>query len=617
MSRRDRIQPLIDKARAALRAGQGGGCERAARKALDLLPGDAEALFLLGMGRLLGGQLGPALAALRQAVARDPDAADAQFGLALAAERAGEPQLALDSLRRAVALRPGFATALATLSRAELARGAVAEAEALARRACDSAPDLAGAHNALGNALAAQARWAEAEPSFRRALRLDASLAPAHDNLGQALLAQGRTADAIASFRRALAEDADYAPAQLHLAEALRAAGQSEAALVAFATAARLQPDHADLRASHGHALTAALRPTEAEASYRAALARQPAHATALHGLGTALLWQHRLAEARAAYRAAAAARPGWTSPLFHDAVAALLAGDYAEGLAGYEHRADHAALAADRAPRATPRWRGDSDPAGRTVLLHDEQGFGDSLMFARYAPLLAARGARVVLELRPELLRLLGGMDGVAQAVARGQSVPHDLHCPLPSLPLAFGTTRDSVPAELPYLHADPALTAQWRQALAGDGKLVALAWAGNPEPPHRAMPLAALTRLFARPGLRFVSVQKPVSEADAAVLAAHPAVRRLDDALQDFADTAAVLAAADLTISVDTAVAHLAGALGRPLWVALGFLPDWRWGLHGGTPWYPQARLFRQPAAGDWETVAAALDAALATFV
>ncbi|HEY2754139.1 MAG TPA: hypothetical protein VGJ01_00175, partial [Pseudolabrys sp.] len=254
-----------------------------------------------------------------------------------------------------------------------------------------------------------------------------------------------------------------------------------------------------------------------------------------------------------------------------------------------------------------------------RTILLHAEQGLGDTIQFARYVPLLARAGAKVVLEVQPELKPLLGVLDGVASCHARGESLPaFDVHCPLSSLPLAMKTDAGTVPTEIPYLHADKTSLAKWRARIeALPGKRVAIAWAGHARHANdrnRSMGLDVLAPLFALTGVSFISIQRDLGETDAAVLARYPNVTHVGDDLADMADTAAVTALADLTLAVDTSVVHLAGSVGHDVWVMLPFSPDWRWTLDGAhSPWYPRTRLFRQPTIGDWKSVVATIGDAL----
>jgi len=293
----------------------------------------------------------------------------------------------------------------------------------------------------------------------------------------------------------------------------------------------------------------------------------------------------------------------------FMTALALLARGDYRAGFEKYEARWRRTGMPPAKS-RGRPLWRGDTPLAHKTLLLHAEQGLGDTIQFARYVPLVAKAGAKIVLEVHTELRALLARLPGAATIVARGEAVPpFDLHCPLGSLPLALRTELESVPADIPYLAADERRMAAWAERLGSrDLPRIAIAWSGNAShinDRNRSMPFAALAPLFDAPA-RFISIQRDVRAGDAEALAAEKRVIHLGDALDDFADTAAVLSQCDIVITVDTAVAHLAGALGRPVWVLLPFAPDWRWGLSGDTtPWYPTARLFRQSSLGEWNGV------------
>jgi hypothetical protein len=295
------------------------------------------------------------------------------------------------------------------------------------------------------------------------------------------------------------------------------------------------------------------------------------------------------------------------------------VAGDLATGFALYEARFEDPRLGTPARSLPWPRWSGVEPLAGQRILLHAEQGLGDTLQFARYAPLVAARGARVVLEVPAPLAGLLRPLDGVSAVIARGNPLPVvDCHCPLGSLPLALGTTLATIPASIPYLHADAVDVAAW-QAQPGDRRpRVGLVWAGNRRHRNdrrRSLPLAALAPL-ARGPWQLVSLQKDLTLDDAQRLAGWQAIDA-GPRLGDFAATAAALTALDLVVTVDTAVAHLAGALGRPAWVLLPHAPDWRWLLgRADSPWYPTLRLFRQPRPGDWARVVRQVADALVAF-
>jgi hypothetical protein len=293
----------------------------------------------------------------------------------------------------------------------------------------------------------------------------------------------------------------------------------------------------------------------------------------------------------------------------FNVALSLLTLGDYPRGFAEYEWRWKRAGIT-PRKDLRKPLWLGETPLAGKTILLHAEQGLGDTLMFARYVPLLARTGAKVVMQVQPELKALLARLDSVGAVVSTGEPLPpFDVHCPLASLPLACKTELASVTTETPYLHAPQERIEKWRPRLeALRSPRIALAWSGratHANDRNRSLSLAQLEPLLSLDNASFVSVQRELRPADAETLARHPGVLHLDEELADFADTASVLSLADLVICVDTSVVHLAAALGRPAWVMLPFQPDWRWTLDGPSPWCPAVRLFRQPSIGDWASV------------
>jgi hypothetical protein len=329
------------------------------------------------------------------------------------------------------------------------------------------------------------------------------------------------------------------------------------------------------------------------------------------------------LPEAISCYEQALTLKPAFGDAQWNLALARLVGGDFARGWPAFQKRWQTRRLAAHRRSFAVPPWDG-SDPAGRTILVHAEQGMGDVIQFCRYLPLLRARGARTVLLIDgawrrlASLLRSLDGVDLLALDLADAGAF--DLHCPLLDLPLRFGTELATIPARVPYLAADPA-RADWRARLAGDGTpRIGLVWAGNRNNTRdrlRSLELELLLPLLALPGLRWFGLQVGDGRDDLETRRMPPGFTDLGPELHDFADTAAALAELDLTISVDTSVAHLSGALARPTWVLLPAAPDWRWLLERtDSPWYPTARLFRQPAAGDWASVVARVAEALSAL-
>jgi Glycosyltransferase family 9 (heptosyltransferase) len=294
--------------------------------------------------------------------------------------------------------------------------------------------------------------------------------------------------------------------------------------------------------------------------------------------------------------------------------------GDLPGGLEKYEWRWKTRAFAADRREFSAPRWRGEPSIAGKTVLLHAEQGLGDAIQFMRYTPLVAQLGANVVLEVPGALAGLATTLAGAPRVLVRGEPLPpFDLYCPLASLPLAFQTTLQTIAAPTPYLHTAPDRVAAWRDRLASKRpRKVGLAWMSRPIPPGRCIPLPSLAELFSLPDTDFISLHHQVNDDDLTVLAKLPNARSLGHDIADFREAAALISSLDLVVSVDTVLAHLAGALGKQVWVLVPFSPHWPWLLQRqDSPWYPTARLFRQRAHGDWMSAIAEVRAELASAI
>ena len=372
---------------------------------------------------------------------------------------------------------------------------------------------------------------------------------------------------------------------------------------------------------NRGNALVRLNRPTDAIVAYDAALRIAPENARLLTNRAHALRRLDRVEEAAAELARATGLRPDFAEAHFELALAQLALGDFVHGWREYEWRWDTAVFAPHRRTFTSPLWTGAQPIAGKTVLLHAEQGFGDTIQFARYLHLVARLGARVVLEVQPELLALFTGFAGVASVIAQGQKRPRfDLHCPLLSLPHSVGTRLDSIPADAPYLAVSGERARHWEQRLSGPRPRIGLVWAGassHPNDLNRSIPLAVLAPVLRRDGC-FVSLQRDLRAGDDAILRELGNVVRFGEELADFADTAALLAGLDLVVTVDTAVAHLAGALGKPLILLLPYAADFRW-LRGrnDSPWYPSAQLIRQQRFGDWSDAVAQLAGRLGEVV
>jgi tetratricopeptide (TPR) repeat protein len=425
-----------------------------------------------------------------------------------------------------------------------------------------------------------------------------------------------RHEEAIASCDRAIALRPDYPEAHNNRGNALNALARHAAAVASYDKAIAFAPKYAEAYNNRGNALYHLGRAEDAAASYELAIAIRPDYAEAYNNRGNALTSLHRCEPALASYDQAIALKSDYADAFFNKSVLLLLMGRMAEGWSLYEWRKKKTNPIA---ARDTPLWLGDADIAGKTILLAEEQGLGDTIQFCRYAPLVAQRGARVILKVPPQLARLAAGLAGVAQVVETGHPLPaFDFHCPLMSLPLAFRTELATIPAAIPYLKADPVQSKIWKDRLGAKTKLrVGLVWSGGIRPnqpvsvnQRRNIPLARFA-VLTNPDVTFYSLQKgQPGESELAELRASewngPEILDFTAAIGNFADTAAFIDNLDLVISVDTAAAHLAGALGKPVWILNRFDTEWRWLLERtDSPWYPTARLFRQEKPGDWDSV------------
>jgi tetratricopeptide (TPR) repeat protein len=596
-------------ARARLQAGEPAQAERLCREALGDGPGDAELFQVLGTALLGQGKAAEAVAAWEQAVRLRPDSADAHFGFGQALVALGRREEAVGRYREALRLRPGHPDATAALGLALAETGRLEEALPCLGEAARLRPDSPTALHNLGVALAQAGRPQEAVAALAGALRLKPDYPEACYNLGNVLRELGRLDEAVERLRQAVQQRPGYAEALNNLGLALTEARSPHEAVVVLQQAARLRPEMKETHNNLGLAYADLGRFIEAEASHQQALRLDPAYAEAHSNLANAWKEQGRLEEALAGYDMALRVSPGSASTHYNRSLALLQKGDYERGWPEYEWRWQR--KQARPRPFRQPRWDG-APLKGKALLLWCEQGLGDAIQFVRYAAVARERVGRVVLECPPCLVPLLSSCPGVDQAVAEGGPLPaFDVQAPLMSLPAICGTTLTTVPASVPYLRVDPQLVEAWRARLGREGGFrVGVVWQGNPRHAwdrHRSAPLSSLGPLARVDGLRLFSLQKgPGTEQISAVnneFAITDLGGELDEAGGAFIDTAAVMQALDLVVSVDTSVVHVAGALGVPVWVALSRIADWRW-VRGrtDTPWYPSMRLFRQEHLGDW---------------
>ncbi len=580
-------------------------------RALLLRPTYAEALGNRGNTLHQLKRFDEALASYDRALALRPDHAGAFSNRGNTLHELKRFDEALASYDRALALLPDHAEALFNrgMTLHELKR--LDEALASYDRDLALRPDHAEALCNRGNVLVDLQRFAEALASYERALAVRPDYAEALYNRGMALRELKRPAEALASYERALALRPDHAEAFYNRGVALRQLQRLDEALASYDQAVALKPDYVDALNNRGVALHELKRFDEALASYDRALALRPDYVPALSNRGVTLHELARLDEALACYDDALALNPTYADGHFNKALLRLLKGDFDTGWREYEWRRwkdDNLTLY--RRDFTQPLWLGQTTIEGKTIRLHAEQGFGDTIQFCRYAPLVAARGARVLLEVPVQLKDLMATLAGVAEVISTQNELPDfDLHCPLLSLPLALATRVESIPAQVPYLSVPAASLSRWTGAVGPKRRLrIGLVWSGSPG--HKGDAVRSINLRSLLPVLdidaEFISLQKDVRADDATVLREHGDIVHFGDKLDTFADTAAIIANLDLVISVDTSVAHLAGALAKPVWVLLPFVPDFRWLLdREDSPWYPTARLFRQQAAGDWAGV------------
>ena len=487
--------------------------------------------------------------------------------------------------------------------------GRIAEAIAAYQASLRLKPDSPVTQCNLGIAFIALKKNDDAANAFRAATQLKPDFVEAFNNLGGALRLAGRIDEAIAAYQATIRLSPNYAEAHCNLGRAFCEKGRIDEAIAEQTIAIRLAPNDASAYFSMGNALSLQGRHEAAIDAYRKTIALKPDHPGVHNYLALSLRNLNRLEDALPMHRIGMAAKPDDPDAHCNYALTLLLSGNLTQGWREYESRSKCTTFQSPFVQRNKPLWDG-SFLDGKTILIHPEQGLGDTIQFIRYAPIVAQFGGRVIVECQPPLLRLAKKIPGVAQWVPRGEQLPpFDVHCPMLSLPLALWTTLDTVPAATPYLHPDQDQVEKWAQKLGPKTQplRVGLVWRGNPghkNDTNRSLGAGMLEPLAQIAGIEFVSLQK--SEANSAPPA--PGVKLTDYTadITDFADTAALIANLDVVLSVDTSVAHLAGALGRPVWTLLPFAPDWRWMLkREDSPWYPSMRLFRQATAGNWSEV------------
>lgn len=578
----------------------------------------AQALALLHaqiLRHTLDGRFLEALSGCEQALALDPDNADTMHLMGAVHLEAGQNELAVEWASRAIRKQPK-AEFLSTLGLALSSLGRRDDALKVFDSAVQLKPHDARLWSQLGNACSTMGHSEDALKCFAQAFALDPGNADAAYCCGRLYHSMQRDEEALACLDQAFALRRDHVPTLMIRGLVLKELKRSDAALADFFRAARLDPDNAEIANSLGAMLQELGRSEEALQVYERALQSAPGDARFATNRANTLVWLGRVDEAMSAYRQVLAIDPDFADARWNLGALQLLTGDFESGWQGLEMRFHIPALHPAYPTFRGPMWIGQEPIAGKTILICADEGLGDSIQFARYVPVLASRGARVILVVEPILIPLLVGIQGVWQCLPKLADTvlpPYDLHCAINSLPLALGTRLDNIPSE-PYLPPPATDRVQvWedrlQHSLGPHARLrVGLVWSGNPDhwnDRHRSISLAAMSGIF-DVDARFVSLQKQPRPGDAEKLRKTPAILDLTKDLTDFAETAALLSCLDLVISVDTSVAHVSAALGRPTWILLPHLPDYRWMFdREDSPWYPSVRLFRQDARGDYAGV------------
>ena len=581
-SRRNDVAALFDQAVALFRGGRLAEAKRIARRILADQPKHAQALHLLGVALSQQGNHTEGLRFIDAAMQIEGQSAsihNSRGNVLRALERFSD---AVASYDKAIALKSDFA-------------------EPFCNR---------------GTALQELKRFAEALGSYDNAIALKSNYAEAFCNRGLVLQELNRFDEALASYDKAIALRPDYPEAFYNRGLGLQRLKRFDEALASYDQAIALKSDFAEAFCNRAASLRQLKRLNEALASYDQAIALKPDLAEAFFSRGIVQQELKRLDEALASYNRAIAFKPDYAEAIWNRALGMLLLGRYEEGWRDYESRSTAKDFPSRWPDLEVPTWQGE-DLSGRHLLVLEEQGLGDTIQFVRYLPLLAERNCKVTFLAPAKLVRLLRGSMQPVEIVSElkaGQEI--DFHVALLSLPLRFNTTLGSIPHKVPYVRAEPELEARWKAQIGAHGFKIGIAWQGNPKIAEgRSIPLEQFVPLSRVPGVRLISLQKHVGLDQLARLSKDAAIESLGEAFDSgpdaFIDTAAVMTNLDLVITADTSIAHFAGALGRPTWIALKHVPDWRWLLdREDCPWYPTMRLFRQPRRDDWASVFAGVN-------
>jgi len=589
------------------------------KQALEIRPNYLEAHGNLAMALQQQGKVTEAIAHFQQVLATEPNHAETHLRLAIALHQEKQLQAAITHYQRAIALQPINPSAYNNLAVVLQEQGKYELSLKYTQQAIAQEPKYVEAHYNLGNLLRTMGKLEEAVGAYQQAIALKPNYPEAYYNLGNTLGEQENWSEAIAQYQKAIGLRPNYAKAHNNLGTVLRKQGNLERALISYQKAIALKPNYGDAYYNIGIIFSEQEKFDSAIKYYQQAIALKP-DPEIYNNLAVTFQKQRKITEAIASYGQAIELRSDYAEAHKNLGMALLLSGEMQSGLAELEWRWQCATFAKEKSAYdfGKPLWDG-GDLQGRTILLYSEQGMGDAIQFVRYVPLVKQKGAHAIVECQKPLLRLFTAVPEIDRVVERGTELPEfDVQASLMSLPHILGTTLDTIPAQIPYLQGGAGETPALRGT---ENKIkVGIVWgtkSGHPTAKDRSCKLSEFLPLLEMKDITFYSLQKGEQVAEIAPLGRDNLVN-LDAQLQDFADTAAAIGQLDLIITVDTAVAHLAGALGKPTWVLLPFVPDWRWMLdREDTPWYPTVKLFRQSQAKDWSQVFVSVREALELWI
>lgn len=594
----------IDEAiKAAFEYFQEGNLRQAetiCREILSVSPDNADVLHLLGMIFYERMDYIAAKEYIERSLRIDPSEAYAYFNLANILREERNFDEAISNYQKALRINPDLNDAYYNLGIIFKEKGQISDAVACYEKAVRIDPYDADAYNNLGIVLQKAGRLDDAATNYQKAVQMKPDNARTYYNLGIVFYEKKQFDEAITNFQKALQLNPEFADAHSGLGNSLKEKGLLDEAVHFYQKALQSDPDRAETYYNLGIVLKEKGLFGEAISAYQKALQLNPGSLDAYNNLGIAFQDNRQIEEAIASYKKALTIDPYDAVTHWNLSHALLLSGNFKDGWKEYEWRLRVKDF--HSTDFHLPLWDG-ADISGRTILLQAEQGFGDTIQFIRYAPLIAQSGAKVIVGCPIELTSLLRNVEGVRQAISYGERLPgFDLYCPIPSLPFIFGTTSGSIPVKIPYINADPLLVSRWRDKLKDDNSVkIGLVWAGREQ---RTFSFDLFSPFSLIKDVTFYSLQK--GEATKQVENGNMRIVDHTGAINDFSDTAALIANLDLIITVDTAVAHLSGALGKPVWTLLPVVPDWRWMLdRKDSPWYPTMRLFRQSLIGDWGPV------------